>query len=131
MREIKFRAWDADKKEMYTPKMLQFIVEDTPYIKKGFWATHPITGMMTQEVMQFTGLYDKNGVEIWENDIVKVQTEKNGQAEILAVEWEADGCCFRCHAPEVSWVPRIETSHFLIFEVIGNIHQTPELLEAQ
>jgi len=61
MREIKFRAWHNGKMiqgvGVYEGTAIIDINEDSPYL----W---------TAEVMQFTGLHDKNGKEIYEGDIL-------------------------------------------------------------
>lgn len=68
MREIKFRAWDKKRKVMFFVGALTFndeklgiAVDDEDWILRE-----------KVELMQFTGLHDKNGKEIFENDLVKV-----------------------------------------------------------
>ena len=62
MRDIKFRAWSKEKKEM-----IYFGIFDTD---EGY---HIQAQTMLEELplMQYTGLHDKNGKEIYEGDIVK------------------------------------------------------------
>ena len=59
MREIKFRAWDKEIKKMGTPFTLEFAIEQEGYRTNGLI------------FMQFTGLHDRNGKEIYENDLLK------------------------------------------------------------
>ena len=69
---------------------------------------------------QFTGLYDKNGKEICEKDIVK-------QGSVLGKVFFEDGCFW------VEWENRDEPDQLYWvndeIEVIGNVYDNPELLE--
>lgn len=72
------------------------------------------------ELMQFTGLLDKNGKEIYEGDVVK------------SCDNQYDGSTFKdllqvVEFTEGSFVP-VSERHSSCFEVIGNIYENPELL---
>ena len=76
MRPIKFRAWDDyNKKMVYDVITLE---QRDGYIAENI--TKPVTCSLT-EFMQFTGLHDKKGKEIWEGDWVKFQEK------ILEIKW--------------------------------------------
>lgn len=72
MREIKFRVWDTENKEMLRVQELDF--EDTFYGGRLSIRTEQYNDYFDIEdmiLMQYTGLHDKNGKEIYEGDIVK------------------------------------------------------------
>ena len=81
------------------------------------------------ELMQCTGLKDKNGRLIYENDIVKtLYTKPNGEVINRNCVVEFNRCAF--------WINYVIGASYLdnddcIYEVIGNIYENPELLEAQ
>ena len=104
MREIKFRTWDKRFKNMiYSGAMAILYLNDKDH-----------------EIMQFTGLLDRNKKEIWEGDIVTFHLGRDYKGTI---EWSDDESGFQI-MPYFRWLtPRLE------IEVIGNIYQNPELLE--
>jgi len=116
MREIKFRAWDKKEKKM------EYDIQDLccEHDRDGLhlYLAHP----EENEVMQYTGLKDKNGKEIYEGDIVK--SKKFECAEVKSSgsgAWIFNG----------QWT----AGHFVIadrkldMEIIGNIHENPEMLK--
>lgn len=113
MREIKFRAWD--KNQMWVTPI------DTNY------GLHRFFGAISEQaiLMQYTGLKDKNGVEIYEGDIVEIENFEAGY--ILTTVKNTNGWLFELVANDGgTWNRRwrdIET-----LEVIGNIYQNPDLL---
>lgn len=110
-REIKFRAWDAANERFWAACIWNgkdwALRDDCP---TGF----PIT--------QYTGLKDKNGAEIYEGDIFDKET---GDDYYGFVEWDNDHWAINWGGGEKDAFSDYHMNGFLI---IGNIYQTPELL---
>lgn len=115
MKEIKFRGWDKEDKEM-----IFFDLEKLAYGKNYLWWKNILPGL---EIMQYTGLKGKNGVEIYEDDIV----EDYGYKGVIKYRSDKYGCAFFIDRTEfgTGGFGHVEKH----MEVIGNIHQHPNLLE--
>jgi len=89
MREIKFRVWDKDNQKMWDRIDLNFCMKygqiyiDNDYIKE-------LGISKNVELMQYTGLKDKNGKEIYEGDIIEMQhcDECNGLKAVVKRYWD-------------------------------------------
>lgn len=117
----KYRAWDKAHEVMRSVLLIDFInrsviceTEDDRNIK--LYDT-------TYELMQYTGLKDRNGVEIHEGDIVKSQDGTDGWIKTFIVKRdEMNGGFTPMTKYDIGW-------HRELNWVIGNIYETPELLE--
>ena len=144
MREIKFRAWNRITKTMH-PKYgvlseIKFGEDNAPsfvgiyeYVQideegNGDWDGFSLD-KGEFDLMQFTGLKDKNGVEIFEGDIVDSNiTYSTGEPVLYQVTWDAPAFVFRQRSglKSAAILAEIFTEQMT---VIDNIHKNPELLE--
>lgn len=110
-REIKFRAWDNDDKKLI------YSGNNYPFHKMGGYYLDDLIGNES-ELMQYTGLKDKNGKEVYEGDIVKRYTgyvfEEKIRKYSLGNTNEAKVTGYDHHPTD---------------EIIGNIYENPELIK--
>ena len=113
MREIKFRAWDGEK--MVHVERLDYSVSDGSMFANGWLAPHTI--------MQFTGLKDKNGREIYEGDLIDPNPKPRAKQVCAEVVWSDDRAAYiRCYSDGIGSLAPADT-----VEVVGNIYENPPL----
>ena len=127
MREILFRGKTIDSPrwvEGYYAFDGMHLIERKSIECPRYWEVNPIN---PNTLGQFTGLYDKNGVRVFEGDIVhhinELVCEDMGQ-----VYWDEKRCQF-ARTTRGPYRVSFELSPYATYEVIGNIFDNPELLE--
>jgi uncharacterized phage protein (TIGR01671 family) len=136
MKEIKFRAWERIYKTMYNPAWPTWNGNIEVWLHNIHqsrietllpWAdSEPV-------LMQFTGLFDKNGAEIYEGDICKTIALSNdhnqlGATSTVIVKYFMGNPClcfdnFECGVP----IYPFNVDH--VIEIIGNIYENHELVQ--
>lgn len=119
-RTIKFRAFSG----ISMVEADEFTIDgDTGAVRLTSYSSYgePTELMDSWTLMQYTGLKDKNGKEIYEGDILGWQWDANRNNDTATeVSWDA---------LEGAWRGRPRFNTWRESEVIGNIHENPELLE--
>jgi len=137
MRDIEFRAWDNRQNKYLNP-------DDVSIRADGFITAFNVDGKHSRAVQppgslspwfvieQYTGLKDKNGTEIYEGDIVKYYPRHRGVP--YRVYWADKSAKFLIGRDGVIGQSFSDIMHNLntgriALEVVGNIHENPELVE--
>lgn len=114
----KFRAWDKILKKMFYGKLEVF--DDSVGFRFGhFEDNEPI-------FMQSTGLKDKNGIEVFEGDIVEVSKDF-----LNIIDYRVDDGCWRLRPIDKKWACSYFSNYYdkSGWEILGNIYEDKELLK--
>ena len=124
MREIEFRVYVHNKNKIYNVKEIDFVHKILTFEENK--STNTMRTFNQVRLMQYTGLKDKNGKKIFEGDIVMADFDYTEQPmEVIYYK-----CGFKLKSKDCK-----ETYDYSIhdetpeLEVIGNIHDNPELLK--
>ena len=140
-RKIAFRAWDKVKKEMnYKVLVGNTDVNDPNYTCNLVFQKETAVWVHADhfciELMQYTGLKDKNGKDIYEGDLLNIGASEfgfitNDKGENVTYEVKVDGCDYILFRTDLklNWgrLSRLEEMYWHC-QVVDNIYENPELL---
>lgn len=143
MREIKFRAWDdVDEKMLYigeeTDVSFSFDSSGITAIKLQDYNDYDDSNFCSLEhlkYMQYTGLKDKNDVEIYEGDVAQITylNPLTGKPvfDVYRIETQDNGLVKMIHSSgEERWHRYLHLQYKEV-EVVGNIYENPNLLKGE
>ena len=137
MREILFKAKSIQTGEwiegipIKTHLGLFISFEENPHYcsQYGYMEIDDILIVDEKTLCQFTGLCDKNGNKIWENDILMAHLDEYYPEDVTyeTVEWGVAGwVTHEADSTDREYLDEFDTEHF---EVVGNVFDNPELLQ--
>ena len=125
MRLLKFRVWDKELNKFDSPNV-HHLIKNNAILSIGLnLDIQKICGDGRFVIQQYTGLKDKNGEEIYEGDIVKATSDQYENENFVGKVIFDEGCF-------LTWINKNDIRGIWgedDIEVIGNIFETPELLE--
>ena len=124
MREIKYRMWNKKENKMYKVGQINF---DNKRIFMENYNMYICSSYSFEdiEIMQFTGLHDKNGKKIYESDVIEVTRQCIWEKGIVVF---IDGCFFIKVNETLLALYESEPNNYEL-KVIGNIYENLDLLK--
>ena len=132
---IKFRAWDKELKQMFRVQALQFYGENNTvdacwtngvdFDGESTLGEPELNNLHNLVLMQYTGLKDKKGVEIFEGDVLFHPLQ--GRRKVF-YPYNERVASYGLRDIDSGFGSTLQDSH-AVWEVIGNIYENPELLE--
>ena len=130
MREIKFRAWD--KRDHKIIQVSALSLDPQNGWSNGVCGLHIGLAETDYNLMQYTGLKDKNGVEIYGGDLITPAGLPPTDFSIKLVEFNSGWYGYKTIVGE--WNILADTAHegrMSVWEVIGNMYENPELVSPE
>lgn len=125
-REIKFRAWDKENKAFMPSEGYAICDGDVMGLRYGNEMEDVLTDQI--ELMQYTGLKDNNGREVYEGDVLDIGLQnQDGKPVVAPVSYEKYIAGYVLDNGGNGIWQRLDED----CEVIGNVYENPELLEAE
>lgn len=133
MREILFKAKRVDDREWVVGQYVNTCYPGKDKETGHFIVVYPneYHEVYTSTLCQFTGLCDKNGKRIWENDILMAHLDESypEDAAYETVEWNVAGwVAHETGSTDREYIDKFDLEHY---EVVGNIFDNPELLQEE
>ena len=142
MREILFKAKRIDNGEWIEGSLIDLDIDSgycyivQPYKKASilpiiFLITDRMKLVDPETLCQFTGLCDKNGKKIWENDILMAHLDESYPEDVTyeTVEWGVAGWVgHEANSIDRQYLDEFDTKYY---EVVGNTFDNPELLQEE
>lgn len=126
MHNLKFRAWDKANKEMLKIEVLDFFFKEIRVLKNN--GSRFSMKFEAVEIMQSTGLFDKNGTEIFDGDILTDEGEFEGDYwDYGIIKFDETDFTYYIH-----WQNEEIDAHITdcsLYSIAGNIYKNKELLK--
>jgi uncharacterized phage protein (TIGR01671 family) len=134
MREIKFRVWDGTTKHMHRPDVPDDQNKFHIFLRGNFSYMETYMGSDCI-LLQYTGLLDKNGKEIYEGDLIEIVYERrDSNEETLETKTFIREVIFKDGAfvlkPDFTEGFNSRNSSLTTAKIIGNIYENPDLLKS-
>ena len=143
MKETKFKAWHKAEKVMCDVSLINFdqgafligVKKGEDEIGDKYFVPAPTDGRFCSfdefELLEYTGMKDKNGKKSYHNNLVKCNGKASGQSGaprdmIGVIDWHLHGWEIAVWYENEWWWPG--SMNYSTFEIIGNIYENPELL---
>lgn len=130
----KYRAWDKVNKRMLTYVEIYCYKDGSVGVYAGENNNQPLGRTDDFELIEFTGLVDRNGKEIYEGDVINARYAPSYIINTYEIKYGINGAAFSCYRkhpnPNVQFsiLPLCPSNSMEDVEIIGNIFEHPHLL---